>query len=92
MKTCASGLALLGSTRPLACAVLLSAWRILSFMHSPALPLRVCYVYFQEYSLALLVMIYAKNEKDNLSKQEKKQIRNVIERVRGALSRRHSIS
>ena len=52
--------------------------------------LRVCYVYFAEYGIVLLVIVYAKGEKDNLSHAEKKAIRDLIERQARELSRRPS--
>ncbi len=42
---------------------------------------RVCYVYFEEYSVTLLVLAYPKNEKDDLSNSEKKTIRKLIEEI-----------
>jgi hypothetical protein len=42
---------------------------------------RVCYVYFEEYSVVLLVLAYPKNEKDDLSDAEKKAIKKLIENI-----------
>ena len=42
--------------------------------------LRICYVYFEEFSIVLLVLVYAKNEQDDLSSQETAQMRNYIAR------------
>ena len=41
--------------------------------------IRVCYVYFEEYAIILLVVAYSKNEFDDLSAVEKKSIRKLIE-------------
>lgn len=41
--------------------------------------LRVCYVYFEEYAIVLLVIVYAKGEKDSLSAREKAIIKRMIE-------------
>jgi hypothetical protein len=40
--------------------------------------IRVCYVYFEEWGIVLLVTAYAKNRKDDLSFDEKQHIYNVI--------------
>jgi len=40
--------------------------------------IRVCYVYFPQYAMVLLVVAYGKNEKDNLSDTEKRGIRDYI--------------
>jgi hypothetical protein len=42
---------------------------------------RVCYLYLQEYGTILLVLAYGKEEKDDLTPNEKKTIRSLIERV-----------
>lgn len=47
---------------------------------------RVCYVYFEEYRTVLLVLIYPKSERDNLSAAQKKTIRQLIERIHQRLS------
>jgi len=47
---------------------------------------RVCYVYFEQYSLVLLVLAYSKKDKGNLSAQEKKAIRNLIAEINKELS------
>lgn len=39
---------------------------------------RVGYVFFLEYSLVLLIVIYAKNEKDDLSQADRSAIRGII--------------
>ncbi len=41
--------------------------------------LRVCYVYFEEHAIVLLVIVYTKREKDTLSAQEKRTIKQMIE-------------
>ena len=40
--------------------------------------LRVCYAYFQPVNIVLLVLAYTKDEKDDLSNEEKKAIRNAL--------------
>jgi hypothetical protein len=49
--------------------------------------LRVCYVYFEEYGIVLLVVVYAKGEKDSLSAGEKGVIKQMIEGQRRELAR-----
>src|SRR4051812_37977074 len=48
--------------------------------------LRVCYAAFPDYHVVLLVLVYAKNEKDTLTPSEKKTIREFLERVRQGLA------
>lgn len=48
---------------------------------------RVCYVYFEDYGIVLLVVAYRKNEKDDLSADEKKAIRNLIRHEEEILSK-----
>lgn len=48
---------------------------------------RVCYVHFEEYSVVLLVLAYAKNEDDDLSPEGKKAIRRMIREQHALLSR-----
>ena len=43
---------------------------------------RVCYVYFDEFKIVLLVMAYGKDEKDDLTPLEKRMTRDFIERER----------
>ena len=43
--------------------------------------LRVCYAYFDSYSAIVLVMVYRKNEKDDLTPVEKKLIRKFLKGV-----------
>jgi hypothetical protein len=42
---------------------------------------RVCYVYFEHYSVVFLVLAYPKNEKDDLSVAEKKAIKKLIKDI-----------
>ncbi len=42
---------------------------------------RVCYVYFEEFHFVLLVLIYAKNELDNLPDSHKKAYQQLIARA-----------
>ncbi len=49
---------------------------------------RVCYVYFEEWGIVLLVVVYPKSETDSLTEAEKNAVRKAIERVRVELSRR----
>jgi hypothetical protein len=48
---------------------------------------RVCYVYFEDYSLVVLVRIYGKSVKDDLSDAEKADIRKWIKRIEDGLSK-----
>lgn len=48
---------------------------------------RVCYVYFEEWKIVLLVVAYGKNEKDDLDPDEKRAIRALIQREEVAFSR-----
>jgi hypothetical protein len=50
---------------------------------------RVCYVYFEEFHTVLLVTVYAKGRKDDLSADEKKAIKKAIERTHEELSNRY---
>jgi len=43
--------------------------------------LRVCYVYFEQFGLVLLVTVYSKTEKDDLSAEGKKAIRQLIDQT-----------
>jgi hypothetical protein len=52
---------------------------------------RVCYVHFEEYGIVLLVYVYDKHQKDNLTEAEKKQIRGYIGRAKKELDRRRAI-
>ena len=42
---------------------------------------RVCYVDFEIYEKIFLIMVFAKNEMDNLSQAEKNSIKTLIERL-----------
>ena len=50
---------------------------------------RVCYVYFPDYWTVLLVAAYGKNEKDNLTDEEKAGIRTYIKQVESWLAKRN---
>ena len=50
--------------------------------------LRVCYVYFEEFAVVVLVYAYSKSQQEDLTPAEKKAVRKLIEREREALSRR----
>jgi hypothetical protein len=49
---------------------------------------RVCYVYFEKHWTVLLVAAYDKNEKDNLTAEEKRGIRDYIRSIERYLSER----
>jgi hypothetical protein len=49
---------------------------------------RVCYVYFEEFGLVLLVIAYSKNERDDMPAAHKKAYRDLIAREQRELSRR----
>jgi len=53
--------------------------------------LRVCYVYFESYGIVLLVLVYAKTEKDDLSLDECKAIKRYIEVAEKELHRLRSL-
>jgi hypothetical protein len=42
---------------------------------------RVCYVYFEQYSVVVLVLAYPKNEKEGLSGSEKKAIKKLLKEI-----------
>lgn len=42
---------------------------------------RACYLYLQTYETIYMLKAYAKNEQENLSEKEKKQIKKVIEQI-----------
>ena len=48
---------------------------------------RVCYVYFEEYATALLVTIFGKSEKSNLTRMECNLIASVIKEIERDLAR-----
>jgi hypothetical protein len=50
--------------------------------------LRICFVYFQEFAMVLLVVAYRKGEMDNLSAQGRKAIKTLIEKQRKEISTR----
>ena len=50
--------------------------------------LRVCYVYFEDYGEVLLVLVYSKSEKEDLDADDRKAVRQLIERQRAAFARR----
>lgn len=50
---------------------------------------RVCYAYFKEHALALLVTAYSHKEKANLSAKEKQGIKAYLEQINRCLSDRH---
>lgn len=52
---------------------------------------RVCYVYFEEYGIVLLVYVYDKHSKDDLKPAEKRIIRDYILRAKKELYRRQTI-
>src|SRR5262245_23472351 len=43
--------------------------------------LRVCFVFFEEYKVVLLSMIYSKSRQDDLSAAEKARIKSAIDRI-----------
>ncbi len=47
--------------------------------------IRVCYVYFEEWGIVLLVTAYAKNRKDDLSVAEKQRIHAIIRDIEALL-------
>lgn len=47
---------------------------------------RICFVYIKEYSIALLVKVYSKRKKDNLSTDEKMALRTAIGVIRSRLA------
>lgn len=53
---------------------------------------RVCYVYFEEYWVVLLVHVYDKHAKDNLSEAEKRIVRDLIVRAKKVLERLGTVS
>jgi len=53
--------------------------------------IRVCYVHFEEFGIVLLVSAYAKSRRDDLSENEKRGIRILIERISLELERRRTL-
>ncbi len=52
---------------------------------------RIVYVDFVVYEIIYLIFAYPKSEKDNLTKEEKNNIKEVIERIEKSLSRRGGV-
>jgi hypothetical protein len=50
--------------------------------------IRVCYVYFQEFGIVLLVVAYAKNEMDNFPASHRRAYRQLIATQRSVFSQR----
>src|SRR5690349_9917799 len=50
---------------------------------------RVCYVYFEECGVVVLVMAFSKNEKENLTGEEKAALRAFVTRQAAAFSKRN---
>lgn len=53
--------------------------------------IRVCYADFEEYEVTYLLTAFAKNEKENLSKEEKNALRKLVKSLKeeAANNRRH---
>jgi len=49
--------------------------------------LRICYAHFEEYHIILLLLAYAKGEKDDLTNEEKEAIKKYLESIEEALAR-----
>lgn len=49
---------------------------------------RVCYVDFAVYKRIYLITAYTKNDKDNLTKEERNEIRKLIEMLKNSIDRR----
>lgn len=47
--------------------------------------LRICYVYFEEFGIVLLLNVYAKSEQDDLTEHEKAQCRVLIAQAENSL-------
>ncbi len=54
--------------------------------------LRICYVYFEEFGIVYLVVVYRKGEKDDLSPHERTAIRSYIQKIEAELRRRKQIT
>ena len=50
---------------------------------------RVCYCYFEQHAVVVLVLAYPKSTKDNLTAVEKRQIKTLIEEIETYLSERN---
>ena len=48
---------------------------------------RVCYVDFDVYGICYLITVYPKNEKDNLSQQERNNIKKLVDILEAELER-----
>ncbi len=51
---------------------------------------RICYVDFEIHGRLFLVMVFAKNEMENLSKAECNSLKNMIDRLEKSMERRES--
>ena len=49
--------------------------------------LRACYVHFEDHGIVLLVLVYRKNERDDLSASEKRSIRRLIQEAEKELAK-----
>ena len=49
--------------------------------------LRICYVYFEEFNIVLLLSVYAKNEQGDLTADEKAECRKLIAKASQSLAR-----
>ena len=54
---------------------------------------RVCYTDFEEYEVTYLITAFTKNEKDNLSKEEKNVLKKLVKALKNeaAMNRRNQI-
>lgn len=52
---------------------------------------RVLYVYFEEFGIVLLCLVYAKSEVDTISDKVKKALNSMIDEIEGELRRRRAI-
>ena len=50
---------------------------------------RVCYVDFEEEETIVLIMVFAKNEMENLSKKERNDVKSLITRLEASLHNRN---
>ena len=53
--------------------------------------IRICYVDYDEYAITYLMLLYAKNEKEDLTKEEAKQIKDYINQVRDYLKKKKKV-
>jgi hypothetical protein len=49
--------------------------------HGKSGGMRACYGYFDEYKKVVLFLVYPKNMKENIEDEEKKHLRNAMERI-----------